>query len=166
MEFHHPSGTEGQRYPGSHFTWVKMSKPSYDGLKLALIDGALSLKRSDGFSSDPNTYGQLAIESIVVNDAKYLGRGNAFSCQLNLWLNTIIGGRGTGKSTSLEFLRLALSRMEEIPESLKAEFGKYRQTSSNRHDECLLINDTKITVGFRKDGGRFRVTWSTEKNTP
>lgn len=157
---HHPSGTEGQRYPGSHFTWVKMSKPSYDGLKLALIDGALSLKRSDGFSSDPNTYGQLAIESIVVNDAKYLGRGNAFSCQLNPWLNTIIGGRGTGKSTSLEFLRLALSRMEEIPESLKAEFGKYSQTSSNRHDEGLLINNTKITVGFRKDGGRFRVTCS------
>lgn len=157
---HHPSGTGGQRYPGSHFTWVKMSEPSYDGLRLALIDGTLSLKRSDRFADDPNTHGQLAIESIVVDDAKYLGRGQSFSCQLNPWLNTIIGGRGTGKSTSLEFLRIALKRQREIPKSLEKEFTRYSQTSSNRQDEGLLTDSTKVTVGFRKDGGRFRITWS------
>lgn len=157
---HHPSGSEGQRYPGSHFTWVKMSEPSYDGLRLALIDGALSLKRSDCFTGDPNTHGQLAIESIVVDDAKFLGRGQSFSCQLNPWLNTIIGGRGTGKSTSLEFLRIVLKRKGEIPKTLENEFAKYSQTSGSRQDEGLLTNSTKITVGFRKDGGRFRITWS------
>lgn len=157
---HHPSGTRNQRYPGSHFTWVKMSEPSYDGLRLALIDGALSLKRSDNFTGDPNIHGQLAIESIVVDDAKYLGRGQSLSCQLNPWLNTIIGGRGTGKSTSLEFLRIALKRKGEIPKSLEKEFTKYSQTSKDRQDEGLLKDSTKITVGFRKDGGRFRITWS------
>lgn len=161
---HHPSGTVGQRYPGSHFTWVKMSEPSYDGLRLALIDGDLSLKRSDIFTNDPNIHGQLAIESIVVEGAKYLGRGQPFSCQLNPWLNTIIGGRGTGKSTSLEFLRIALKRKEEIPRSLEKEFTKYSQTSSNRQDEGLLTDSTKITVGFRKDGGHFRITWSNAEN--
>lgn len=161
---HHPSGTGDQRYPGSHFTWVKMSKPSYDGLRLALIDGALSLKRSDHFTGDPNSHGQLAIESIVVDEAKYLGRGQSFSCQLNPWLNTIIGGRGTGKSTSLEFLRIALKRKGEIPKSLEKEFTKYSQTSSNRQDDGLLTDATKITVGFRKDGGRFRITWSNAEN--
>ena len=157
---HQPSGTGNQRYPGSHFTWVKMSEPSYDGLRLALIDGALSLKRSDNFTGDPNIHGQLAIESIVVDDAKYLGRGQSLSCQLNPWLNTIIGGRGTGKSTSLEFLRIALKRKGEIPKSLEKEFTKYSQTSKDRQDEGLLKDSTKITVGFRKDGGRFRITWS------
>lgn len=161
---HHPSGTEGQRYPGSHFTWVKMSEPTYDGLRLALIDGALSLKRSDSFDGDPNTHAQLAIESIVVENAKYLGRGKSFTCQLNPWLNTIIGGRGSGKSTSLEFLRIALKRKGEIPKSLEMEFTKYSQTSSNRQDEGLLTDATKITVGFRKDGGRFRITWSNREN--
>lgn len=157
---HHPSGTGNQRYPGSHFTWVKMSEPSYDGLRLALVDGALSLKRSDNFTGDPNIHGQLAIESIVVDDAKYLGRGQSLTCQLNPWLNTIIGGRGTGKSTSLEFLRIALKRKGEIPKSLEKEFTKYSQTSKDRQDEGLLKDSTKITVGFRKDGGRFRITWS------
>ncbi|OAT36005.1 DNA repair ATPase [Hafnia paralvei ATCC 29927] len=161
---HHPSGTGGQRYPGSHFTWVKMSEPSYDGLRLALIDGALSLKRSDNFVGDPNTHGQLVIESIVVDDAKYLGRGQSLSCQLNPWLNTIIGGRGTGKSTSLEFLRIALKRKGEIPKSLEKEFTKYSQTSKDRQDEGLLRDVTKITVCIRKDGGRFRITWSNTDN--
>ncbi|HGU1585241.1 TPA: TrlF family AAA-like ATPase [Escherichia coli] len=71
-----------------------------------------------------------------------------------------MGGRGTGKSTSLEFLRIALKRKGEIPKSLEKEFTKYSQTSKDRQDEGLLKDSTKITVGFRKDGGRFRITWS------
>ncbi|MET0087126.1 MAG: TrlF family AAA-like ATPase [Sedimenticola sp.] len=161
---HHPSGSDGQRYPGSHFTWVKMSVPSYDGLRLALIDGALSLKRSDSFSGDPNAHGPLTIESIVVDNAKYLGRGQDFSCQLNPWLNTVIGGRGTGKSTSLEFLRTVLKRKGEIPKNLEGEFTKYNQTSNNRQDEGLLTDSTVIKVGFRKDGGRFRITWTSAED--
>lgn len=161
---HHPFGINGQQYPGSHFTWVKMSEPSFDGLRLALIDGDLSLKRSDQFTQDPNTRGLLAIESIEIKDAKYMGRGQPFSCQLNPWLNTIIGGRGTGKSTCLELLRIALKREGEIPKSLEKEFSKYRQTSSNRLDEGLLTDSTVVTVGFRKDGVRFRITWSNADN--
>lgn len=159
---HHPSGTRGQRYPGSHFTWVKMSKPSLDGLRLALIDGELSLKRSDQFNGDPNRHGQLSIESISIRDAKYLGRGHPFECKLNPWLNTIIGGRGTGKSTSLEFLRVALNRSGELPESLVSDFKKYSQTSNSRQDEGLLKESTRVAVIFRKDGCRFRITWSNE----
>jgi len=157
---HHPQGGAGQRYPGSNFTWVKMSEPSFDGLRLALIDGALSLKRSDQCSGDPNSHSQIAIESITVQDAKYLGRGQSFICELNPWLNTIIGGRGTGKSTSLEFLRIAVNRTGEIPNSLKQEFAKYQHTSGNRHDEGLLTESAIITVHFRKDGNRFRIRWT------
>ncbi len=161
---HHPTGAARQRYPGSHFTWVKMSEPSFDGLRLALIDGALSLKRSDLFTGNPNTHGQLSIESLVVYDAKYLGRSQSFSCQLNPWLNTIIGGRGTGKSTALEFLRIALKRKGEIPKNLEKEFAKYSQTSNNRQDEGLLKESTVLTVCFRKDCGRFRIKWTNSVN--
>jgi hypothetical protein len=162
---HHPSGTGIQRYPGSHYTWVKMSKPSLDGLRLALVDGALSLRRSDQFKGDPNSHGRLAIENISVEDAKYVGTGHTFFCELNPWLNAIIGGRGTGKSTSCEFLRIALNRRAEIPKTLEKEFSKYSETSIRREDEGLLRENTKITVGFRKDGGRFRITWRCTDNT-
>ncbi len=157
---HHPDGVNGQRYPGSHFTWVKMSNPSFEGLRLALVDGNLSLKRSDAFSGDPNAHGSLAIESIFIDNAKYIGRGDLFICPLNPWLNTIIGGRGTGKSTILEFLRTGLGRKDEIPGSLEREFVKYSQTSASRQDEGLLKESTIITVDLRKDGNHYRIKWS------
>lgn len=161
---HHPSGTGGLRYPGSHFTWVKMSTPSYDGLRLALIDGHISIKRSDQFTGDPNAHGQIAVDSIVVDNAKYLGRGKPLLCKLNPWLNTVVGGRGTGKSTLLEFARIALKRREELPTSLRQEFIKYNQTSNDRQDEGLLTDSTVVKVAFRKDGGHFRITWQNAEN--
>lgn len=162
---HHPEGSEGECYPGSRFTWVKMSTPSCDGLRLALIDGVLSLKRSDQYTEDPNTYGSIVIENITVRDAKYLGKGQSFSCQLNPWLNTIIGGRGTGKSTTLEFLRIALKREHEIPQSLREEFSKYHQRSNNRNEEGLLTPSSVITIDIRKDDASFRVIRSEIDNT-
>ena len=162
---HHPRGAAGQAYPGSRFTWVKMSSPSLEGLRLALIDGSVSLKRSDEFSGNPNSHGQLAIESIVVEEAKYLGRGEPLSFLLNPCLNTIIGGRGTGKSTAIEFLRIALKRKDEIPQNLLGEFEKYNQKSNSRQDEGLLTGSTVIKVYFRKDDSRFNIKWSSsEKN--
>lgn len=157
---HHPTGNLGQFYPGSHFTWVKMSKPSFNGLKLALIDGDISLKRSDSFSGNPNAHGLLAIESITVDNAKFIGRPASFICRFNPWLNTIIGGRGTGKSTVIEFLRIALDRKEELPKSLEKDFIKYGEISKSRKDDGLLIDNSAFTVCFRKDGGRFQIKWS------
>jgi hypothetical protein len=157
---HHPSGNAGDNFPGSNFTWVKMSRPSLAGLRLSLIDGPLSLRRSDVYHGDPNSYARLAIERIVIHDAKYLGRGLPHTCEFNPWLNTIIGGRGTGKSTSLELLRIAVKRKGEIPTTLEGEFSKYGQTSTGRQDEGLLTGHTRIEVYLRKDEGRFRIIWS------
>lgn len=159
---HHPHGTAGQSYPGSRFTWVKMSKPSLEGLKLALIDGALSLKRSDSFMGNPNNHGSLAIEQISINDAKYLGRGSSFICCFNPWFNVIIGPRGTGKSTVLEFLRIVLQRKDELPDSLNTEFKKYSQISNSRQDEGLLTGNAALSIVYRKDGTRFRLRWGAQ----
>lgn len=164
---HHPNGAIGQHFPGSHFTWIKMAEPSFDGLKLALMDGNLSIKRSDETTNDPNHHSSILIEDITVKNAKYLGKGQDFHFQFNPWLNTIIGGRGTGKSTVFEFIRLTLDRKEEIPQSLEEDFRKYNQASTNRHDEGLLQSTTQLCVNFIKDDRRFKVTWdeSTKKHT-
>ena len=124
---HHPSGASGPRHPGSHFTWVKMGTPSLEGLRLALLDGPLSVRRSDEVWEDPNKHAALVIEAIEVSQARYMGRSTTFKLELNPWLNAIIGGRGTGKSTGVEFLRLALRREAELPEALAGDFERYRR---------------------------------------
>jgi len=154
---HHPSGQPGQRFPGSRFTWVKMGAPSLDGLRLALRDGPLSVRRGDSPDSDPNTHAPLVIESIEVSQARYMGRSGTFSIELNPWLNAIIGGRGTGKSSTVEFLRLALGRDSELPKELGGEFEKYSANYASRDESGLLTGNTSIVVVYAKDGSRFRI---------
>jgi ABC-type enterochelin transport system ATPase subunit/histidinol phosphatase-like PHP family hydrolase len=164
---HHPNNSDGDsagKYPGSHFTWVKMSKPTIEGIRLALLDGnSLSIKRSDECTGNPNDFNHIVIEEIIVKDSKYIGRGDGreFSCRFNPWLNTIIGGRGTGKSSILEFIRLCLNRRDELPKALENDFEKYCQIST-RGSDGLLTPDTKITLFIRKDGIRFKIIWDND----
>ena len=137
-----------------------MGKPSLEGLKLALLDGPMSVQRSDATAEDPNGHAPLVIERMEVEDARYIGRSRPFSVSMNPWLNAIIGGRGTGKSTLLEFLRLALRRQNELPEALEDDFKKYQQTYEHRDDDGLLTEETSIAVIYRKDASRFRIQWS------
>jgi len=157
---HHPQGNAGQRFPGSHFTWIKMGTPSLEGLRLALLDGQLSVRRSDQVSEDPNQHADLVIESIEVSHARYMGRAQSFEVALNPWLNAIIGGRGTGKSTLVEFVRMALRRDQELPEALATDFEKYRKVYQSRDDDGLLTEDSRFTVIYRKDRTQFRIQWS------
>ena len=161
---HHPSGNSGQRYPGSYFTWVKMGSPSIEGLRLALLDGSLSVRRSDQEAGDPNEHTPLALESIEISQAYYLGRSHSFEIRLNPWLNALIGGRGTGKSTVVEFLRIALRREDELPDDLKPEFEKYVRVYPNREDGGLLTDNANIKAIYRKNGSRFRVQWNPSGN--
>ncbi len=157
---HHPSGDPGQRYAGSHFTWIKMGTPCLEGLQLALMDGLLSVKRSDQTTDNPNQHASLVIESIEVSQARYMGRAQAFRLELNPWLNAVIGGRGTGKSTIVEFLRLALRRDEELPQTLQGDFSKYFKTYASRDDDGLLTENSHFTIVYRKNGARYKVQWS------
>lgn len=157
---HHPSGNAEQRFPGSHFTWVKMGRPAIEGLRLALLDGALSVRRSDQGTDDPNEHAAFALSSMEVSDARYMGHDETFTIGLNPWFNAIIGGRGTGKSTALEFLRIAFRRKDEIPEALQPEFGQYSQVYPDEENSGLLTNDTSIKVTCRKDRDQFRVQWN------
>ncbi|KZK87692.1 hypothetical protein PsW64_00989 [Pseudovibrio sp. W64] len=158
---HHPTGEDGGQFPGSHYTWVKMEHPSIEGLRLALLDGDTSIQRSDSTTVSPNKSAGYWLHEISVENAKYMGRNGVFQINLNPWLNTIIGGRGTGKSSTLEFLRLALGRQHEVPTSLSADFEKYSSSySKTKKNDGLLTDGAKIHATYEKNGIPHRIEWS------
>lgn len=170
---HHPGppapemGITEPRYPGSHFTWVKMATPTIDALRLALIDGeGVSIRRSDDTSPfDPFAVADDLIEEITVGDARYMGRGSAETLRFSPWLNALIGGRGSGKSTVVQLLRLALRRESEIlklpaDSPARAEFERFRRTAQGRSGEGALTAETRIQVVYRHQGARYRLHWS------
>lgn len=142
------------------FTWIKMDEPSIDGLKLALVDGDGSVK--DNTHDDPNQPPEYFIEKLEISEAKYIGRSKPLKCRFNQALNTIIGGRGSGKSTLMEFMRLVLQRDGDIPEPLKQESRQY----FNVGGDSLLIEKSKISLTYLKRGVRYRLNWSAEADCP
>jgi len=163
---HHPPGGNGPQYPGSHWTWVKMAKPSLEGLRLALMDGAgFSIRRSDDPDPfDPNALPEYRIESIEIKEAQYMGRGGPETFAFSPWFNALVGGRGTGKSTMVHALRLALRREEELKalendNEARRTFERFSKPARNRRSEGALTQDTHITLVFLRDGTRYRIHW-------
>ena len=102
-----------------------MAKPSLEGLRLALLDGGgFSIRRSDEPESfEPFASPRHCVEAIEVADARYMGRGRTTRLTFSPWLNALVGGRGTGKSTVIHALRLAVRREQELT---RVELPRFR----------------------------------------
>ncbi len=152
---------------GGHSTWVKMTLPTADGLRLALRDAEPAVLPGDS-SADPNEHAARVIESLEIERAVHLGLPQPFVLSFNPWLNVIVGGRGTGKSTVVEMLRTALRRIgpEDLPQPLDEQLKKYRSVRQGRRDEGLLRDETAIRVIYRKNGARFRISWDQRGSLP
>lgn len=152
------SGAPGDveaKYPGSHYTWVRMETPNLTGIRIALADGETSVVRSTTGSTDPNTVLHGSIRSIEVTR-----NGETYSQHFSPWMNALIGGRGVGKSTILEILRLAMGRFEELPGRLGEDLNWFspevpRGTESRYWDE-----HTAVSVIYSKLGNEYRIAWS------
>ena len=89
------------------FSWVKMTEPTLEALRLACKDPESRVRLSHEIN--PAYYSR--IEKIVIRRG-YL---DDLDVDLSPNLNAIVGGRGTGKSTLIESLRFAL----DLPPSNK-----------------------------------------------
>lgn len=166
---HHPAGSAGQRSPGSHFTWVKMGSPSLEGLRLALLDGNdVSVRRSDDPAAavSPFATPDHFIECVEIADARFMGRESTERLEFSPWFNALVGGRGTGKSTIVHFLRLAFRREGELAklgdtESVARTFERFSHAPKSRDDYGGLSgnNATTVLLVVMRDGERYRLRW-------
>lgn len=163
---HHPTGKKGAHFPGSHYTWVKMAKPSLEGLRLALLDGKrFSIRRSDDPEPfDPFKLPENFVETIEIHDAKYMGRGERAKLQFSPWLSALVGGRGTGKSTVIHALRIGLRREAELrnfgeASEPRSTFERFNRIPADRSDQGGLTNQTQVIWTMMRDGVRHRVQW-------
>ncbi|MHB8241770.1 MAG: TrlF family AAA-like ATPase [Solirubrobacteraceae bacterium] len=94
----HKLGNVGQNASGkSRITRYKMQTPSFRGLMLALLDGEVRVRIEDEIPfAVPHVVG-------IYMEGSFFS-GTAIKLSKNL--NCIVGGRGAGKSTALEAIRL------------------------------------------------------------
>lgn len=160
------------KLPGSRFTWIKMGTspaggPTLESLRLALVDGNdISIKRNENVGSDWKPFGlpKEFIECVRIEQGRFIGQGVAEHFAFSPLLNAIVGGRGSGKSTVLQFVRLALRRHGEIaridPNSeVRRGFERFQKISKGRDDDGAVLTDTRVSVVFQHQGERFQIRW-------
>ena len=157
---------QGVRIPGSRFVWVKMAKPTLEGLRLALLDGnEISIRRSDDEEEfDPFWKPAHFITGIEVESARFMGVGTKTRLATTPYFNALIGGRGTGKSTIVHALRLAYRRGNELRHLGKAtephrQFERFTQPVRGRNEDGGVRNTTEIRVELMRDGVEHILRW-------
>jgi len=156
----------GTAVPGSRYTWVKMARPTLEGLRLALLDGnGVSIRRSDEGPFDPFRTPEHCITAIEVEGARFMGNGQVERLEFSPYYNALIGGRGTGKSTIVHALRLTLHRDDELarlPDTAepRTQFDRFRRPVKGREGDGALRDGTRIRVELLRDGIPHRLHWA------
>lgn len=140
---------------GYRHTWIKMSQPSIEGLRQAFLDQAHAIAEQRpeesrirfGATRPEDKLSYPRIRGIKIAGAAFL---NDQEHEFSPHLNTLIGGRGAGKSSVVEYLRLSLDRSKTILGHLAtSNFDKLKRT---------LEAGGKVEVSIEKD----KKTWRLE----
>lgn len=132
---------EDGREFGKFSTWIKWAGPTAEALRQACL--AKESRLSQMLPELPQIY----ISKIDVTNSKFLG---SFSIEFNQQYTSFIGGRGTGKSTILEYLRWGLcdQTLSNNPDE-QSDIDKRRQNLINR---TLVPFDGEVRITFSVNG--------------
>ncbi|NVN17588.1 MULTISPECIES: TrlF family AAA-like ATPase [Flavobacteriaceae] len=128
---------EDGREFGKYSTWVKWAEPTAEAIRQACL-----AKESRISQAEPEMP-QIFIEAIDVTNSKFLG---SFNIKFNQQYNALIGGRGTGKSTILEYIRWGLCDQT-------VKIGNYEELDIIQNRRDTLIRKTLTAVS-----GEVRIT--------
>ena len=140
---------------GKHSTWVKWSSPTAEALRQACLAQESRLCQVE--PALPNVW----ISRVIVSQSKFLGRVDV---ALNPQYTALIGGRGTGKSTILDYLRWALCDQpasstadDEVadPRVRQRRLIEVTLKPLKAHVEvhCVINGITHVVRRYSEDGG-------------
>lgn len=136
------SRRDDHKHLGEHSTWIKWAVPTAEALRQACL--AQESRVSQTVPDIPNT----AITYLSVSGSLFLGPINV---EFNPQYNALIGGRGTGKSTILEYLRWALC--DQLPDlSGEEDLPNYQLRRSSLIEKTLKAQNASVEVGFTVNG--------------
>lgn len=137
---------------GNAYTYVKMSEPTIEGMRQAILDPETRIKsvlKNDECPENLNVVTHNYVAGVHISKLLHV---NDINLRFSPNLNCIIGGRGTGKSTIVEMLRLGLEKYEEEvyqKDIIKNTFQKdssidiYYNFGSNNEFKISALGDKK-----------------------
>jgi len=142
---------------GSWPTWVKWTVPSAEALRQACLASASRVAHAEPQLPSHR------ICSVNVSNSKFLG---PLDLSLNPQFNGLIGGRGTGKSTVLEYIRWALcDDPRAFDPSIEAaeELPDFQRRRKALVDKTLKTLGATVTVEYEKFGITYSIVRSSKE---
>ncbi|MEQ1871363.1 MAG: TrlF family AAA-like ATPase [Vicinamibacterales bacterium] len=122
---------------GNNSTWIKWATPTAEALRQAC------LAQESRVSQTPPQLPSIVVAEINVSNSAFLG---PVDLELNSQYTALIGGRGTGKSTILEYLRWALC--DQPPGSADEDTPNYQARRARLIDQTLKPVNGTVQVRF------------------
>ena len=136
---------------GSHYSWIKMDEtPSLEGLRQAFLVPEHRIKNEFDSLATPYTKPELWIKSISISGTTITDTAVPLKIDFSPQLNTLIGGRGSGKSSILRFIRGVFNRtadLSELDEILK-DHNEFYKLEAGRPKKGVLTDASVIEIEF------------------
>ena len=126
---------------GTPSTWIKWATPTAEALRQAC------LAQESRISHEPPRVPETYIASISVSNSSFLG---PLDLELNPQYSSLIGGRGTGKSTVLEYIRWALC--DQPPPGDEDETPNYQGRRRRLIEGTLKPHGATVDVTYVLNG--------------
>lgn len=130
---------------GYRHTWLKMSKPSIEALRQAFLDPLSRIQFLTSRPSDALVHPR--ITKIAVRGAKFLEDQEVCFSE---GFNCVIGGRGSGKSSLLEYVRFAVGLEESTTKGDEEDPALQRKRKQLKDS---LTANSELRVSFEVGNG-------------
>jgi hypothetical protein len=128
---------------GSAFTYIKLGDIGIGALKQAFYDPAMRIRFAETWPPEKHCW----IRTLEVNQGFFAGAAFSFHPEMN----SIVGGKATGKSLLIELIRFALGSTSPIHAIAEENFSKINATT------CLGPNGTVTLHVVSADGEQYRI---------
>jgi len=150
---------------GTQYTWIKMDeKPTLESLRQAFLLHDLRVRDNFRYKNFEFDFPSFWIKQIRVSNTKITEDKKQFVVDFSPQLTAIIGGRGSGKSSILRFLRGIFRRTNDIEvlenKSIIDDLNLFYQQWDNKSKKGVFNNDSLIEVFFERNNIDYKITVS------
>lgn len=155
---------------GSRYTWIKMDEhPSLEGLRQAFLLHDLRVKNDFDSVDSPYELPASWIKRITVNNTEITNPLEPLIIDFSPQLSTIIGGRGSGKSSILRFIRGVFGRIADLEalgnQSILEDHTIFYQQWNGKKKKGVFNDSSTIEVFVIRNDTEYRISSSNINST-
>lgn len=146
---------------GTRYTWIKMDEiPTLEGIRQAFLLPEFRVKNDFVSQHSPYKTPELWLKSISITETTITDSATPLKIDFNPQLTTIIGGRGSGKSSILRFVRGLFNRTNDLTELIEiiADHNEFYKHFEPRSQKGVLSANSIVEIEFVRNNVLHKIT--------